>query len=65
MTTAITKTQLKEMIQEAIKAELKEQNKPQDQGPLNIQLNKLYIIANKEGLYDAADFIRRTLEKKR
>jgi len=65
MTTIIKKSELKKMIQEAIKSQMSEQNKPQDQGPLNIQLQKLYIFANKEGLYDAADFIKKVLEKKR
>jgi hypothetical protein len=32
---------------------------PQTQEDLTSQLKKLYVIANKFGLYDAADFIRK------
>jgi hypothetical protein len=39
-------------------------NKPQYQGSLQCQLNELYALANKEGLYDAADFIRNAMTRK-
>lgn len=35
----------------------------QTQEALNDQLKKLQIVANRLGLYDAADFIRNVLEK--
>jgi len=37
-------------------------NKPQHQGSLVEQLKELYYIANKEGLYDAADYIEARLK---
>jgi hypothetical protein len=37
--------------------------RPQTQEPLNDQLYKLCFLANRFGLYDAADFVRNVLEK--
>jgi len=36
---------------------------PQRQDSLNDQLRDLRVIANRFGFYDAADFLRTTLEK--
>ena len=41
-----------------------EDKKSQHQGSLHDQLKQLYNLANKNGLYDAADFIKTVLEKK-
>jgi hypothetical protein len=38
------------------------EQQPQTQEPLNDQLRKLYVLANRYGLYDAADFVRNALE---
>lgn len=38
--------------------------KAQSQDSLSDQLRNLIIVANQEGLYDAADFISRILENK-
>jgi len=38
-------------------------NKPQAQFSLLKQLKKLYIIANQNGLYDAADVIAKIIKK--
>lgn len=35
---------------------------PQHQGPLDAQLRELVVLANKAGLYDAADFIKDRLK---
>jgi hypothetical protein len=37
---------------------------PQRQDSLNDQLRDLQTLANKHGMYDAADFLRNVLEKK-
>lgn len=37
---------------------MKIEQRPQTQMSLNVQLAKLYFVANRLGLYDAADFIR-------
>lgn len=42
--------------------EMTEANKPQSQASLYDQLKELRVIANKEGLYDAADFLRNHIE---
>jgi hypothetical protein len=39
------------------------EQQPQTQEPLDDQLRKLYFLANRYGLYDAADFVRSVLEK--
>ena len=38
-------------------------NKPQSQASLLDQLKKLCVLANKEGLYDASDFVRNLVER--
>lgn len=49
----------------SIKVELEKVNQcPQNQDSLNTQLIILYHIANKFGLYDAADFIKPTKESR-
>jgi hypothetical protein len=40
-------------------------NKPQHQGSLEDQLRELVHVANKEGLYDAADWLLGFLELRR
>jgi hypothetical protein len=37
-------------------------NRPQSQASLQDQLRQLIVIANREGLYDAADYLRDALE---
>lgn len=39
--------------------------KPQSQDSLTDQLSRLVVIAGREGLYDAADFVARALERRR
>jgi len=48
-----------------IQLELQEEKKLQYQGSLTDQLRALYSIANREGLYDAADYIKTRLEEKK
>jgi hypothetical protein len=46
-----------------IKLVAETEQQPQTQEPLDDQLRKLYFLANRYGLYDAADFVRNVLEK--
>lgn len=36
---------------------------PQHQGALTRQLEELYLIANRNGLYDAADFVQKFIDQ--
>ena len=65
MSTIIKKSELKEMIKEAIKSHLSEQNMSQDQGPLNRQLQRLVPIAEQNGFFESADFINGILNKQK
>lgn len=47
----------------ALETILKMKPHPQAQYDLNRQLELLIIVANKLGLYDAADYLRNTIEK--
>ena len=51
-------------ITEQILRDEQQKQRGQSQMALNDQLESLYVLANRWGYYDAADFIRRTLDGK-